>query len=124
QRLTLLGQKERLSIALTTEDWQLWLEILAVHFKQNWNVQNPFVSFYGELFGDTYRLTLIHGSTSPLGTSKLMIRRLAQTPHPLDSFGDTSHLETLVQEKRNILVAGSTGSGKTSLLTSLLQAVD
>lgn len=124
QCLTKAGEKIPVSIPLRIEDWQLWLEILSLKFKQNWNVQNPFVSFYAELYGRTYRLSLIHGSTSPLGLSKLVVRSLAHTPHPLESFGASETLEMLVKEKKNFLVAGSTGSGKTSLLTTLLERVN
>lgn len=124
QCLTKTGEKLSLTLPLQNEDWQLWLEIVSLKFKQNWNVQNPFVSFYGELYGRTYRLSLIHGSTSPLGLSKLVVRSLAHTPHPLSSFGECENLEMLVKEKKNFLVAGSTGSGKTSLLTTLLERVN
>jgi len=124
QRLHLSGVKERVTVPLVQEDWQLWLEIISIHFNQNWNVENPFVSFYGELFGGHYRIGLIHASTSPLGVSKMILRSLAQKPHPLGAFGETSFIETLVKEKKNFLIAGSTGSGKTSLLTSLLQGCD
>jgi type IV secretion system protein VirB11 len=123
QRLNLNGEKTSFEVPLDESDWQLWLEIISIHFKQNWNVQQPFASFYGTLFGQKYRLSLIHGSTSPNGISKLVLRSLASTPHPLSSFGETTQLETLMREKKNILIAGSTGSGKTSLLTSLLDFV-
>ena len=123
QRLSLSGEKSGISVPLNDEEWQLWLETVSLKFHQNWNVENPFVSFYGELFGKNYRLSLIHGSSSPQGRSKLILRRLAATPHPLTSFGNTEVIENLVREKRNILIAGSTGSGKTSILTSLLTLV-
>lgn len=120
QRLSLSGEKFGISVPLSDEEWQLWLEIVSLRFHQNWNVENPFVSFYGELFGTNYRLSLIHSSSSPEKRSKLILRRLSGTPHPMESFGETSSLPELVKEKKNILIAGSTGSGKTSLLTSLL----
>jgi type IV secretion system protein VirB11 len=123
QRLNLQGEKESFIIPLDKDDWQLWLEILSIHFRQNWNVQQPFASFYGSISGKEFRLSLIHGSTSPNGISKLVMRSLAQRPHRLDSFGDTDELQNLVSEKKNMLIAGSTGSGKTSLLASLLNLV-
>lgn len=123
QKLSLSGEKSGISVPLNDEEWQLWLEIISLRFHQNWNVENPFVSFYGELFGKQYRLSLVHGSSSPQGRSKLILRRLAGTPHPLDAFGETELLQNLVKEKKNILIAGSTGSGKTSILTSLLTLV-
>lgn len=123
QYLELSGKKTEFQVPFSIEDWQLWLEILSIKFKHNWNVQQPFVSFYASLYGKSYRVTLVHGSTSPGGISKLVLRSLASRPHHLDAFGNTASIQKLVEEKRNILVCGSTGSGKTSLLTSLLGLV-
>lgn len=124
QRLSLSGEKFGISVPLNDEEWQLWLEIISLRFHQNWNVEHPFVSFYGDLFGEHYRLSLIHGSCSPQGKSKLILRRLSGSPLPLDAFGETTELSRFVKNKKNILIAGSTGSGKTSLLTSLLTLVE
>lgn len=124
QRLTFKGEKNHFTVPLHQEDWQLWLEIISIHFKQNWNVQNPFCSFYGELFGKNYRFSMIHASTSPEGVSKLMLRSLSKKSHPITSYGDSEALIDLVKQKKNILLAGSTGSGKTSLLTTLLDYID
>lgn len=124
QRLSLSGEKISFKVPLNADDWQLWLEILSIHFKQNWNVQQPFASFYGTLFGKRFRLSLVHCSTSPNGISKLVLRSLAPIPHPLAAFGDTEAIQTLVRDKKNMLIAGSTGSGKTSLLTSLLGLIE
>ncbi len=124
QRLSLSGEKSGISVPLNEEEWQLWLEIISLRFHQNWNVENPFVSFYGDLFGQHYRLSLIHGSSSPQGKSKLVLRRLSGSPLPLDAYGETTAISEMVKNKKNILIAGSTGSGKTSLLTSLLTVVN
>jgi type IV secretory pathway ATPase VirB11/archaellum biosynthesis ATPase len=124
QRQLLNGEKLPLELDLLKEDWQLWLEILSIKYKQNWNIQNPFCSFYGELFGKTYRFSLIHGSTSPGGQSKLILRRLNQGALPIECFGKTESVTAGVKQKKNMLIAGSTGSGKTSLLTGLLEFID
>lgn len=123
QRLNLKGEKIQIILPLDSEEWQLWLEIISIHFNQNWNVQQPFASFYGTLFGKNFRFSLIHGSTSPNKISKLVLRSLASFPFDLNSFGEAFLLEDLVSHKKNILIAGSTGSGKTSLLSSLLNSV-
>lgn len=124
QRLTYQGEKIHLPLPLQTEDWQLWLEIISIKFKQNWNVENPFCSFFGELSGKKFRFSLVHGSTSPGGLSKLMLRCLSNKPHPIESYGESEILTSFTQDKKNLLIAGSTGSGKTSLLTSLLDFVN
>lgn len=124
QRLLYSGEKASFILPLERDDWQIWLEIISIKFKQNWNVQNPFCSFFGELFGKKYRFSMIHSSTSPGGVSKLMLRALSHRPHSLASFGKSDLLGELTMNKKNLLIAGSTGSGKTSLLTSLLGRVE
>lgn len=123
QRLTLNGSREGFAIDLIPEEWQVWLEIISLKFRQNWNVQQPFTSFYGNYKGKSYRWTLIHGATSPDGKSKLVLRSLSQRPFGLQEFGETAQLKNLVHTKKNLLIAGSTGSGKTSLLSTLISLV-
>ncbi|MGE3611125.1 MAG: CpaF/VirB11 family protein [Bacteriovoracaceae bacterium] len=124
QCLGLSGEKVSFTVPLEANEWQLWLEIISLRFKQNWNVENPFASFYGELFGKNYRFSLIHGSTSPKGASKLILRSLSKKPHSLSSFGETRFLQALIKEKSNFVISGSTGSGKTSLLSTLLENIN
>ncbi len=124
QVLTKRGEKVSFKVPLTLEEWQLWLEIISIQFKQNWNVSCPFASFYGEIKGHNFRLSLVHSSTSPQGLSKLVLRSLSPVAHPLESFGETEKLKEMVFNKSNLLIAGSTGSGKTSLLTTLLENVN
>lgn len=123
QRLSFSGEKVDFELPLEADDWQLWLEVISIRFHQNWNVENPFASFYGVLFGKKYRLSLIHSSTSPLGISKLVLRSLSAKPFSLSSFGSAEVLRELVAKKSNIIISGSTGSGKTSLLNALLTDV-
>ncbi len=121
QRISLGGERAEEESSLPAEDWQLWLEIISIYFRQSWNVRQPFVSFYGILFGKQYRLSLIHGSTSPNGVSKLVLRSISDNAFKVESFGMKELLTDLIKEKKNILIGGSTGSGKTSLLSSLLE---
>jgi type IV secretory pathway ATPase VirB11/archaellum biosynthesis ATPase len=121
--LSLQGEKIPFHFSLSSEDWQLWLEVVSLTYKQNWNVQHPFCSFYGEIFAKSYRFSLIHGSTSPLGISKLVLRKISSTPRKLSDFKETISLKALIHEKKNLIIAGSTGSGKTSLLSSLISQI-
>jgi len=124
QMMTYSGTKTCESIPVSDEDWQLWLEIISISFKQNWNVQDPFVSFYADLFNKKFRITLIHGSTSPKNISKMSLRSISSSPHEISSFGNINGIQELVRQKKNILIAGSTGSGKTSILSTLLNEID
>lgn len=124
QKIAHSGNKHEVKIPISLEDWQLLLEIISIHFKQNWNVKEPFTSFYADLFNKKFRITLIHSSTSPQNISKMNLRSLSPTPYDLSSFGEIDGIKGLVVTKKNMLIAGSTGSGKTSILTSLLNLTD
>jgi type IV secretion system protein VirB11 len=104
-------------------EWQLWLELISVKYSQNWNHQNPFTSFYAEIKQRKSRISLIHYSTSPEGISKLILRPIKNTPFDLNIFGHENILHKLLTSKSNVLIAGSTGSGKTSLLSSMLNEI-
>lgn len=55
------------------------------------------------------------------------IRRFAREPLPLAAFGDppiVDFMQTAVAERRNLLVSGGTGTGKTSLINSLGRSLD
>jgi len=117
------GSKKEVHLRVDKESWQVWLEIIAIKHLQNWNCQNPFVSFRVELNGSPYRFSLLHYKATSSPFSKLIIRNLQTSSLPLNAFGETSlNLSELVSNKSNILICGATGSGKTSLLNSLLKA--
>jgi type IV secretion system protein VirB11 len=119
-----LGKKSSTQVPIEESDWQLWLEIISLKFHQCWNLRDPFVSFHAKLFGKEFRLSLIHSSATPGRRSKLIIRTIQTRPFKLDSFGNTDLLPQIILNKHNTLIAGSTGSGKTSLLSSLLQLIN
>ena len=57
----------------------------------------------------------------------LAIRRFRATPVPLEAFASQHQCELLrraVSERRNILISGGTGTGKTTLLNALAASVD
>ncbi len=105
----------------------LSLETFALKNKIIWNFSNPFASFYAKIRGFSFRASLIHESCSPTKKSKFFLRRIKDSPFSLQEFGiskeEEEELTKLVLMKKNILLAGSAGSGKSSLLASLLQII-
>ncbi len=118
--LDILGKKEATTFEIDEESWQLWLEILAIKYKQNWNCETPFVSFRAEINGHPYRFSLLHHQATSSPYSTLIVRNLQLTTLSLNAFGEAPHLEKLIKQKKNVLICGGTGSGKTSLINSLL----
>lgn len=114
------GEQEELDTDLTTDDLQTAFEILATKYKQDWNYTTPFCSFKGELQNKEVRFTLIHHSASSEKISKLFIRIHKKDIIELNTFKHAEFLEKAIIDKKNILIAGSTGSGKTTLINSLL----
>jgi len=118
---------ENLNFTLLPHDYQLALEVLALRHHIAWNFSKPFASFPIELKGEQYRATLIHEGISPKNKSKLFLRRLSKETFSLEKFkidDETGQfLNKAIQEKKNILVAGATGSGKTSFMRTLLKAI-
>lgn len=108
---------------ITREDLQIALECLVIQNGISWNYSNPFVSFQTELYGESVRVSLSHYSISSKNCSSCFIRFQSQDPYPLESFGDApiEVITDLISQKKNLLIAGGTGSGKTSFLNSLLE---
>ncbi len=109
---------------LEDEDWELWVETLAATIRLEFNFTHPCGSAHWKHLGTEWRVTLLHGSVTPQGRPKVFLRQLASTAYPLRGFSldesGESLLMSLIAQKENLLVAGATGSGKTSLLSSLL----
>lgn len=106
----------------TEEDFELALEILCLKNRQAWNTSTPFASFDAQLRGRKLRATLIHRSLCKEHGSKLFLRSHSPKSFALESFTEEAPLlRDAVQQRKNILVCGGTGSGKTSLLNALLK---
>lgn len=112
---------------LSLEDYQLSFELLALKHNASWNFSHPFVSFFSLIFDHPFRVTLIHYSTSANSKSKIFLRSLKKTSPTLDLFQEKSKtidfLTEQLHSKKNILISGSTGSGKTTFLRALINEI-
>lgn len=117
-----IGTTQR-QMQIDFDHWQLICEIISIKGKVSWNYTTSFQSFFITLFDQKLRVTLKHHSLGGDSYSKMFIRKIARNTHRLIDFttkDELKILEELYQQKKNIVIAGSTGSGKTSLISSLL----
>ncbi|WP_034731528.1 CpaF/VirB11 family protein [Bacteriovorax sp. Seq25_V] len=112
-------------LAIENDDLETCLNVLGLKNNQNWNFQNPFCSFLLELNGENYRCTLTHSCISAFNSPTIFLRKLATQIFDLAQYGeDATVVAQLIKEKKNIIIAGSTGSGKTSFLKSCLKYIE
>lgn len=119
------NRKEFFGPFLSEEDFELALEVFSFKQRLLWNRSSPFLSFQVHLFGQSWRAALMHESLSK--GSKLFLRSQRKTLFPLESYrvtGGQAHLiKECITHKKNIIVSGATGSGKTSFLKTLTQFI-
>ena len=113
--------------SINEEDFQLSLETLALKKQISWNFNQPFASFNLQINQLNLRVTLVHSSTSANSRSKVFLRFIPTTTPTIELFNlelDPLNLvKTIIAEKKNILISGGTGSGKTTMLRSLLNMI-
>ncbi len=121
-------ENETLRIDLEPEDFQLSLEIMTLVNEQKWNQLNPFVSFTFNKNNMKLRATLTHECISATKNSKLFLRVLQKSNFQFQDYGispvQKSFFEEIIRSKKNIIISGSTASGKTSFLKLLLSLID
>ena len=109
---------------LASEDFQLSLEVLALKNQATWNFKEPFASFNIKIDDLNLRATLVHFSTSANNKSKVFLRSIPTDNPSINLFKlDAIPLEivkNIILEKKNVLVSGGTGSGKTTMVRSLM----
>lgn len=122
------GREEKSISDFSHDDYQLSFEVLALRNNITWNYSEPFASFTAQMDGLDFRITLIHFSTSANRLTKVFLRTIKKEFPTLDLFqmnqSENELLKELIREKKNILVSGSTGSGKTTFLRALLNETD
>lgn len=131
QHAQLIKMDSRIEIQLTElseSDFQLALEVLALKNHIQWNFKDPFASFNLEINSLSFRCTLIHSATMANTQSKLFLRKMIEQIPTIDLFNieqETKGLLTsLIKDKKNILISGGTGSGKTTMMRSLMNFID
>lgn len=113
---------------LAPADWNLWVETLATQLRSEFNFNKPCSSTHWIHAESPWRVTLLHASLTASDHPKVFLRKLSAVPYSLDKFAldqtGEAILRGAIANRDNILVAGPTGSGKTSLLSSLIQSCD
>jgi type IV secretion system protein VirB11 len=93
---------------------------LLIKNKISFNHKEPFCSYTTQLNNYLVRLTMLKKKDCPI----LICRVMNKSSFSLKSFcTDEKHIsivQNIIKGRRNILIAGKTGSGKTSLLQSIL----
>ena len=126
--------EKHIPIDLTLKEWKALLYYCCLKAHVAWNHVHPFVSFSSHILNRPCRMTLIHesllGSENPC--SKFFIRFHHHNALELDDFIEPNAPKSVIPllqkivsiDKLNVLICGSTGSGKTSLLKSLASTID
>ncbi|WP_024954368.1 ATPase, T2SS/T4P/T4SS family [Sulfurospirillum arcachonense] len=127
-----LGKYEAIQDDNLTEDLlNSFATQLANTRETQFNRKNP--RLFTSIPGTNYRVTLVHSSILSGQSIQINIRIPNTTIFELEKFIISKELGTdityaflksLVAQKKNVLISGGTGSGKTSLLNSLLQEMD
>lgn len=108
-------------------DYQKSIENFADQNNIDWNYANPFCSFDFEYLNQSFRITLIHSCLTENKTSKVFIRKHNENFQDIKYFTNDNEIQDLLkhitENKKNILIAGSTGSGKTTFLNALLNYI-
>ena len=128
QRITGVSRETLEIMNISAEDFQLSFEIFALKNNITWNFSDPFASFSTNIKNAELRATLIHHSTSANRKSKIFLRSIQKNNPKLSLFNESAEvhnlLVNLMKEKKNILVSGSTGSGKTTFMRAMLSEIE
>ena len=124
-QITEKEQKKIEHISLEEKEYVTFCKFLLIKNKKELNSKNAFCSFSTTLLKKPVRITLFYESNKKLSYPKLIIRFFSKKTPALQSFfSNECHegiIKDLILNKKNILIAGGTGSGKTTFLKSILE---
>ncbi len=126
--LTYFNYKEEHSChSINQSDFNKSLELLAYKHKQQWNYATPFCSFHIVLNDQEFRCTLVHKCIKDNTNHQIFLRSIAKAHNSKISFTSNPEIECFINnqinKKKNIVISGSTGSGKTTFLNTLLSSL-
>lgn len=106
---------------ITKEDINTICDIFVQKNNLSLNYKEPFVSFHSRLNNHDVRISIVHYSCGPTKQSKVFIRVLRENIIPIADYKlPVNFFQSLINDKKNVLIAGATGSGKTTFTNSLL----
>ncbi len=112
---------------ISPDDYQLSLEIFCLKNNISWNFSTPYASFFTSIDNRLFRATLTHHSITPVGSSKLFLRAIEKSDFNLNCFikeDSIIKLKNIIKDKSNTIICGPTGSGKTTLMRSMLKEIN
>lgn len=96
----------------------------SIKHNQKFNSQDAFLSFSLDIESNQFRCSMIHKKFTQGENHKIYLRKLGGNLREFNEFTSKENEQKLLQEilnrKENIIVAGATGSGKTTFLRSFL----
>jgi type IV secretory pathway ATPase VirB11/archaellum biosynthesis ATPase len=90
------GVEYPLDLNYTNEELQILYEVLTLKMGVNWNLKDPFVSFFYQEQNIQLRISLMHFSTSPTKQSKIFIRNIQTQIFRLENFTQNTELITFL----------------------------
>ena len=114
------GEQKQLTSEIDHELWNSVVSYLCIKHRQPFHLNLPFVSFMLSLDNRPLRASFIHQASLPGPYHKGFFRFLQEEYFSLHQFSTgVDFILKDVESKKNILISGATGSGKTSLLKTL-----
>jgi len=118
----------KITETISVDQYLFMNKYLSLKYHNNVTYTDPFKSFNIEINKQHYRLTIIHSSLGPNQFNQYFLRRHQKVRVDLNSYLVNEQLKEIIipiiDDKKNCIISGSTGSGKTTFLNSLLENIN